>query len=179
MGVTLHFEGELKSELALMALIQAAKALAIEFNWPFTEINENEAKLTRIYRNDEVNEDSDAEEELEYIGPTRGIELRPVHSCEQFRLEFDEDLVVQEYTKTQFAPIEVHIILVDFLKENVQLFEYLHVFDEGEYFETGDRLLLQRNREACERMIEEHLRENANTQGPVRLPSGRIADLVS
>lgn len=177
MGITIHFEGKLKSEDAFRALIHSAKALSIEFMWPYTEISEKEAKLTRFQRNDEAEDDGD-DEELEYLGPTRGIEIRPVQSCEPFRLEFDKDLVVQEYTKTQFAPIEVHVLLANFLKDNAGHFEFLRVFDEGEYFETGDSLLLQKHRDACQKMLDEHLRKNANGRGPVRLPSGRIADIV-
>jgi hypothetical protein len=85
---------------------------------------------------------------------------------------------MQEYTKTQFAPQSVHEELVSLLDQLRPYFEELTVFDEGDYYETRDSALLEKHRERCFELLDEHLASDPSLQGPVRLPSGRIADLI-
>ena len=47
------------------------------------------------------------EEEWNYVGPVSGIVLYPSEDYDPVRLEFDSDLYVQEFTKTQFAGPEL------------------------------------------------------------------------
>ena len=77
------------------------------------------------------------EQGWDYTGPTRGIVLYPHENSEPLRLEFDRDLIVQEFIKTQFAPAEIHVKIVGFLKKIAPHFEALTVEDEGEYWDTG------------------------------------------
>src|SRR6267378_1716568 len=95
------------------------------------------------------------EKDWDYVGPVKGVVLYPHENSEPVRLEFDSELYIQEYTKTQFAQIEVHLLLVELLKKIEPYFEQLIVFDEGEYLEQSDEY-----------------------QGPVRLPSKRIVDVT-
>jgi hypothetical protein len=53
-------------------------------------------------------------------------------------LEFDEILFAQGYTKTQFAPADTHVKVVELLRSLQAFFIDLKVYDEGEYWETGD-----------------------------------------
>jgi len=69
-------------------------------------------------------------------GRVRGIVLYPHENSEPLRLEFDRDLIVQEFIKTQFAPAEIHVKIVGFPKEITPHFEALAVEDEGEYWDT-------------------------------------------
>lgn len=78
-------------------------------------------------------------------------------ACEPFRLEFDRDLYIQEYTKTQFAPVQIHILLVDFLRSNIEIFESVEIIDEGEFFETNDLELLNKHLQACNEQLEQYL----------------------
>jgi hypothetical protein len=119
------------------------------------------------------------EREHDYTGPTRGIVLYPHKNSEPLRLEFDRDLFMQDYTKTQFAPIEVHVKMIRLLKEIAPQFVELVVEDEGEYWDTEDVDALARNLETCFRAMRVLLSSNPDLQGPVHLPSGRIADVVS
>jgi hypothetical protein len=119
------------------------------------------------------------EEECEYSGPVKGLEIEPHENSEHFRLEFDRDLYIQEYCKTQFAPVEVHLQIVELLNLLKPLFENLQVCDEGEYFETGDLAALTQHRNSCSDVIEQYLAEPDKHYGPIRLESGRIVDVVS
>jgi hypothetical protein len=169
MGVTVHFEGQLRDESAYEPMLALAQKFAEARNWPVRSILESNAKLSRVKN----------EAEWDYEGPTKGIELLPHPSSEPIRLEFDKDFYVQEYTKTQFAPAEVHIALVELLDKLAPMFAHLEVIDEAEYYESRDERILLRHRDRCFEVLAKHLASDSKLRGPVRLPSGRIADIVS
>ena len=105
MGVTIHFEGQLIGEHAYDAVGRLARDFAREKHWPVTDIPAAQRELQRV-RN---------EQDWDYVGVTRGLQLLPHPDCEPLRLEFDEQLYIQEYTKTQFAPVDVHVEIASFL----------------------------------------------------------------
>jgi hypothetical protein len=119
------------------------------------------------------------DEEYVYSGPARGISLYPHEDCEPLHLEFDGDLFVQDFTKTQFAPPDIHIKVVRLLKTIAPQFACLSVDDEGEFWDSENVDQLIQNLQACFRAIEKELSADPNLRGPVHLPSGRIVDLVS
>lgn len=169
MGVTIHFEGQLKNEDSFGTLLHVAKQFCDERAWPYVLINEPHAKLSRV-RN---------EEDFDYEGAVKGIKIQPHENSEPFRLEFDEDLYVQEYTKTQFSPIEIHVDLINFLVKVTPYFNNLEVNDEGEFFDTNDIQLLSKHINRCFEMLEEYLVQDDKYYGPVQLASGRIVDVMS
>jgi hypothetical protein len=132
MGVTIHFEGKLKSQQDYDSLLELTHRFIEDQNWPWKPIQEELTTLSRFYE----------DEDRDYVGPTKGIEMQPHADSEALRLEFDQDLFVQHFCKTQFAPIEVHVKVVELLYILKPLFEFLDVEDEGEYFESGDLSLL-------------------------------------
>lgn len=168
MGITIHFEGRLKSPSHYDQALSIATTFATSRNWPVKHFACDSTKLSRVRD----------EKDWDYEGPTKGLELQPHSSSEPFRLEFDKDYYVQEYTKTQFAPQAIHQELVDLLDQLHPLFEELTVIDEGEYYDTRDSGLLEGHRGRCFELLDEHLASDASLRGPVRLPSGRIADLI-
>lgn len=128
MGVTVHFEGRLRGSADLANLERIVRDFAHSHSWPIREIREQTIVLKRVRNEDPWN----------YTGATTGIELLPHANCEPLRLEFDNDLYVQEYVKTQYAPSEVHIAVIELLHKVRPYFETIEVDDEGEYFETGE-----------------------------------------
>lgn len=169
MGVTIHFEGQLRGEGQYAALLRGARAFAFTRGWPVREIDEREKILNRVID----------EREVEYVGPVLGIELQPHLGAEPLRFEFDKHLFIQQYCKTQFAGADTHIEIIELFSEVAPLFFNLDIADEGEYWELRDRSILQGNLDAVEAMIAEALRKDPTAQGPIRLESGRIADVVS
>lgn len=169
MGVTIHFEGRLRGSAAFDRALAHARAFAAQRGWRAEPIAEVEVTLRRVRD----------EEHWDYTGPTRGVAIHPHQNCDPLRLEFDRNLYLQEFVKTQFAPVDVHVTVVELLRLLAPEFETLRVEDEGEYWETSNRSVLERHIHTCLRVLEDELKERPDHVGPVRLPSGRIVDLMS
>lgn len=169
MGITIHFEGRLKDEASLEAVLGLTKRFCDERSWPYEAINQPHVTLNRVRD----------EKDWNYVGPTKGIEVQPHENSEPFRLEFDKDLYVQEYTKTQFAPVDIHLGLVELLQQLAPYFASLEVIDEGEFFETSDRATLEGHLNRCFELLDEYLAQQDKYYGPIRLESKRIVDVMS
>jgi hypothetical protein len=169
MGVTIHFEGKLKSENCFQKVIDIAKQFALSNDLTFADFQEETKLLERVKD----------QKDWDYQGPTKGLCIQPDDNSDPFNLEFDKDLYIQEYCKTQFADISVHILIIDLLRQIEPYFENLNVDDEGEYWNTSDTTLLQKHFDNCLRVMEEAKQENQTLEGPFRLDNGRIIDLMS
>jgi hypothetical protein len=169
MGVTIHFEGRLKDEASLDHVLTLTRRFCEERSWPYELINQSCITLKRVRD----------EKDWEYIGPSKGIVVQPHENSEPFRLEFDKDNFLQEYTKTQFAPIEVHIALVSLLRQLAAHFASLEVVDEGEFYDTNDQSTLEKNINICFEMMDNYLVQPDKYYGPIRLPSKRIVDITT
>ena len=118
------------------------------------------------------------EEECDYNGSTKGIKIQPNENSDPFNLEFDENNYLQEYCKTQFADIQIHIKLINFLKSIESNFEELIVFDEGEFWETESEEILENHIKTCFHQIELAKQNDIALDGPFRIAGGRITDLM-
>lgn len=168
MGVTVHFEGKLKNEDALTALISRVEEVAKAMTW-LTEVFENsEATLLRVRD----------EKDWDYRGPTRGVMLYIHEDCDPLRLEFDQDLYIQEFVKTQFAGVRVHIQLIALLRDFQDFFLDLKVEDEGEYWDSGDEGVLAEHILRCNEVIAEEASKNPSAQIKVRSPDGRLINIL-
>jgi hypothetical protein len=168
MGVTIHFEGRLKDQAAYQSVMKLAVTHAAQHGWPFEKIDQEEVTLYRV-RN---------EEDWDYTGPVQGLLLFPDEDCDPLRLEFDRDLYVQEFVKTQFANPRVHIAIIDLLKAIEPYFSTFEVMDEGEYWESGDMDILQGHLSDCFDAMKDEMAKNPKLSGPYRLNDGRVADLI-
>lgn len=168
MGVTIHFEGKAKSNEDIDSVISLARNYAISNNMPFQSVNLPNTVLSRIIN----------EKDAPYEGPVRGIKIEPHFNCEQLIFEFGNDLFMQNYCKTQFAPIEVHISIIKLLKTISLHFSTLSVFDEGQYWETGSTDILQKEMDYCFDQMEKIKNEDSTVKGPFRSDKGRIIDLM-
>jgi hypothetical protein len=168
MGVTIHFEGKLKSEDDFAALLNRVQEVAKAQTW-LTEIFEHsEVTLSRVR----------GETDWDYKGPTKGIVLYIHEDCDPLRLEFDQDLYIQEFVKTQFAGVRSHIQLVMLLRDFQGFFVDLRVEDEGEYWETGDEAVLAEHIRRCDEVIADLASKNPSAQIKVRSPDGRLMDMI-
>jgi hypothetical protein len=167
MGVTIHYKGKLRDRAAYDTVIVRAREFAQSQGWPHRDIPEEFRRLHRVRD----------EQDWDYEGSTKGIELLPHQDCEPVRLEFDRDLYIQEYTKTQFAPLDFHIAIVALLRALQPCFATLTVEDEGEYFESEDRAKLAGHVDWCNAAIEKIKPAKPAARAGVKLPGGRILDL--
>jgi hypothetical protein len=170
MGVTIHFEGRLRNRAAMADLLRFARQFAEERGWLTDEIAEANVKLLRVDEN---------EKDWDYVGPVSGLKLLPGNDCEPINLEFDKNLYLQEWTKTQFAGAEMHVTICNFFRAIGHYFETFRVNDESEYWDTGDVALLKSYLANCDRSISEHLKEHPTAKVKVREPDGRITDVIT
>lgn len=169
MGVTIHFEGQLKNDAAYQELLEEASSIAKVEGWS-SEAIESEVKTLSRVRD---------EQDWDYVGPVKGIVISIAEDCDPVRLEFDSDLYVQDFTKTQFAGPQVHLKILELLKALRPFFHDLRVEDEGEYWETGNLQGLIEHLNRAQKAIEAELAKYPDGQMKVKTPSGRIMDLVT
>lgn len=168
MGVTIHFEGRLKSNKDFDKVVFIAKEFAEKNEIEFSFFEESDKLLLRVKDG----------KEFDYQGITRGIRIQPHDNSDPLNLEFDKDNYMQEYCKTQFAEIDTHIKIVDFLRQIEPYFEKLNVEDKGEYWETKSVEILQKHIDNCFAAIEDLKKERKDLSGPYRIEDGRIIDLM-
>jgi hypothetical protein len=168
MGVTIHFEGQLSASKEYYEVIETAKTFAENNGLEYFLFQEENKLLQRVKD----------EQDWDYEGPTKGIQIQPDTNSEPLILEFDENLYLQEYCKTQFADVSVHILIIDLLRQIQGYFSLLTVEDEGEYWETSDINMLQQHIDNCFQAIEDAKKKNSKVNGPFRLQNGRIIDLL-
>ena len=169
MGVAIHFEGRLRDERSYEQLLLIVRKIASSEAWLTEDIEPAEKKLLRIRD----------EEDWDYEGPVKGVILYPHEDCDPVRLEFDRDLYMQEFTKTQFAGARYHVKVIALLRTIEPLFVELKVEDEGEYWETGNLQALSGHIETCGEMIQEELRKHPGAKFKVKDPDGKIIDLIA
>jgi hypothetical protein len=170
MGVTIHFEGALKDEVAFDQLLTSVQAFAQSRTWLTERMEPDVKKLMRLLR--------ETEEDWDYVGPVKGLILYVHDDCDPVRLEFDENLYVQEFVKTQFAGTAIHVTVIEFLRSIECFFERLYVNDEGEYWDAANLEELSGHIESCRMAIERELQKDPEARIKVRTPEGRIMDLV-
>lgn len=168
MGVTIHYEGQLKSISAYKIVIDRAEIFAKSNNMEYEKFDSTVKQLSRVKD----------EKDWDYEGPAKGIKIQPAENTDPLWIEFDENYYVQDFCKTQFADVEIHIKIIALFKELEDHFESLTIVDEGEYWETQDAEHLQNLFDNCFSAMEEAIKENNRLTGPLRIESGRIIDLM-
>ncbi len=167
MGVTIHFEGRLKAAGDYDLVIEKGIALAKKLNSQVIQLDCPTKELHRVI----------GEKVFEYRGAVKGIQIQPHEFSDPLVLEFDSENFIQEFCKTQFAGIDIHIEIVSFLKSIQPHFETLKVTDEGKLWETNDIEDLEAKFEKNFALIEKARQENPKLNGPYRL-GDRIIDLM-
>ena len=169
MGVTIHYEGRLKSEEDYEEVIRIATNFATQNEMHYELVKEKNKRLERIK---EVSE-------WIYTGPVKGILLHPHEECERLNIEFDKDLYMQDRCKTQFAGAETHIGIIELFRQLELHFDKFILVDEGEYYETGEFKHLDHHIETFNERYKEMKENNPHLIGPVKGENGRIIDLVN
>jgi hypothetical protein len=176
MGLTIHYQGQLLSDDAYARFIEQIQAFAAARPWPVYPIDEPHRVLARMLQPEDP--DADEVEEI-YEGPTRGLTLMPHLDCEPLAFEFDRDLFMQDYCKTQFAGPETHAQIIDLFRTVEPLFAMLDVQDEAEFWENPSREELVRTFAETSQAIAELAAEDPGSSVGVVTPSGRILDILA
>ena len=167
MGIAIHYTGKVANEDQLVHLLKSAVELGTKLGWRSVNFENPEAVLVRVFN----------EEEIDYCGPTKGVVFWPHEWCEPLTLEFDKDLIVQDFCKTQFAGLLVHQQVCQFLKSLKPLFLFLDVEDDSEYWDSENEEALNNHLNYVNELIAEIKKSNKQAEGPIKLEDGRIIDV--
>ncbi|MBX9666877.1 MAG: hypothetical protein K2X93_04625 [Candidatus Obscuribacterales bacterium] len=167
MGVTIHYQGKLKSEDNLEPVLKVCRDFARINGWAFAEISQNKT-LMRIVNG----------ADCDYTGHVSGVVIQPPGLCEPFGFEFDGSMFLQDYCKTQFAGPSVHIQAIRLLREIEVYFDNFSVRDEGEFWISNDRNSLVKLMDECDQWMLEAKGKNPDYSGPIVNENGRITDLA-
>ena len=166
MGITIHYKGKLENRARFAEMLDAARLYCAEQRWHALEVDERIiGHVERIVGRRETQVEIEGVEGTEVESLTqafpiddtmRGLIITVHRKSEPVWLTFNEagEMVyymamndVGEYwenkslfTKTHFAGVETHIAVCEFLhwlQDNYV--PGLEVYDEGGYFESGDR----------------------------------------
>jgi hypothetical protein len=169
MGVTVHYEGCLRTPLELEEMIKTVVRYAEGCCWFHRRIDGDATNLLRIID----------EKECYYSGPVFGVELRPHTDAEPLKFEFDDEMFLQDFCKTQFAGAETHIAVIELLDKVEHYFVELRVEDEGEYWSSRDEARLHGHLDTVNQMLKDIKDRIPDAEGPIYTESSRIMDAWS
>ncbi len=169
MGVTIHYRGKIDDTADVSNLADDLEDFANELGWESQRMDEDWSKPNTAA----ISVEGDTARVTGHA-PLKGIMLSPHKHCEPFALTFNSDGYLIGFvgmtllaegkttpeksvmsTKTQFAPVEVHITIVKLLQYiKKRYISNLEVFDDGDYWETGDINELKRRRGTIERAMD-------------------------
>jgi hypothetical protein len=167
-GVTIHYEGRAADTAAVERVLVAVSDEAKRNGWQSRDASSTDVSVKRVID----------EKDVPYRGPIRGIVLQPQPECEPIYVQFDSNMFMQDFVKTQFAGPQVHVQVVRLLKRIQPLLISLKVEDEGEYWESGNKITLEDHLAKVNALMVEMKKSKPGLKGPVTLPSGRIVDLM-
>ncbi|MBI2899125.1 MAG: hypothetical protein HYY17_03005 [Planctomycetes bacterium] len=160
MGITIHFQGRLRDRADVGRLVEEVADIARTLHWRRRTVD----------------------------GDLKGIRFHPHPDCEPVALLFDSGGRLRNpllagtdesgvcFVKTQFAPVEVHIAIVKLFRHlKKRYFSEFTVTDEGDYWESGDRRVLEEKIAFLAEKIEEVGRRIAGVRTE---PGDSAEDLV-
>lgn len=137
MGITIHYQGKINELSLIDNFIDELIDISNELEWKNHIIDDKELNIKGIV----ISPPPESEPLSFLFDKTSGI------IKDRIILAFDDmgdDHYEYNHTKTQFAPIHVHITIIKLLKylKNKYLSDLI-VTDEGDYWETENAELLQ------------------------------------
>ena len=153
MGITIHYKGKLNNPDLLNTFCDEIKDITKDMNWSFNTLDNNLNKPNSSY----IDENGHIKGHI----PLKGLNLIIHPKAESLSFLFDKNgnlrnLLMMTYkneaelegsyifVKTQFAPIEIHITIIKLLGYiKKKYISNLEVIDEGNYWETRDKIILE------------------------------------
>ena len=130
MGITIHYSGRARSHDDLSQILDIATRFAAEREWMFAIFEDPLGEYEDF--------DPESPDFKEREGPYRGIVIRPHKNCEPVRLTFTPQHELTAFTKTQFAPFDIHADIVKLLRAIEPHMAEFTVIDESGFWESGD-----------------------------------------
>lgn len=174
-GVTIHFKGQLESSASVEQIASAACAVAKAHSWRCEPVSDPKSQLLdRITLQSLQELDGSAS-----LSKANGVVIYPAEMSEPLYLVFGAKDKLDNFIKTQFSGPNAHIGVIEIFDAIRPFFLTLEVTDEGRYWETRNRALLEEDMASVSAQIEAIKRQHPDATGPVKRPDGRILDLVA
>ncbi len=160
MGLSIHYRGRLKSPEAIPAITDELTDICESLGWEYSRLDEdfNRENTSRL-------DHTDNGARITGHLPLKGVGISPGQGSEGLSFFFDrvgnlvapltmaisgpvKDELPWAAVKTQFAPLDIHITIIKlfrYLKK--KYFAIFEVEDEGDYWETGNEVLLRKKME--------------------------------
>ncbi len=136
MGITIHYKGKLDIPGARDNFLNEITEISNELGLKYDLVIAKEYELKGI----SISLHADSEN-LDFFVNRDGTLINPIYLIHQ---DFEAKHYTYNSTKTQFAPIDVHITIIKLLKYlKKKYISNLDVYDEGRYWETEDAQLLK------------------------------------
>lgn len=148
LGVTLYYRGRLAKNVSRHSLFSEAESIAVDNGWSIRRL------------------------------ASGGFVIHAHPDCEPITFDHDANGKVDDWVKTQYAGPEIHKQIVEFLTSISKLFVRFKVDDDTDYWTTRDGADLELGKRQVNEMLEDHLRRNPSTRSVVRMPDGRIIDII-
>lgn len=140
MGVTIHYKGKLDCVENIDSFCEEMEDIAKSMGWKYSVFDFNEKDREPL--KGLIIGPHQKSEPLPFMVDKKGFLRNP------FMLEIskgDDEYTWFNHIKTQFAPVEIHVAVIKLLKYIQQKYiSNLDVYDEGDYWQTGDQTLLKR-----------------------------------
>jgi hypothetical protein len=140
MGISIHYKGSLNQANLIDSFCEEMEAIAKEMEWKYLCIIDTGDSTEIPLKGVIISPHKDSEYLILTVDPTGTLR-------NAFMMKFikkHEDLTFLNFIKTQFAPVEIHIAVVQLLRYIRQKYmSNLYVLDDGCYWETSDADLLR------------------------------------
>lgn len=167
--LTIHYQGTSEPQI-MRKLISELKAISDELQWKYFVIDDEKFAGILVNMHEEC-------EPLSLIINKQGRLIHPAWLNDKN----PTDTAFYVSTKTNFSTVDVHIAIVKLLKyfKKKYIFD-LQVIDEGEYYETENKELLQQKWDFLLKKFEEvcSLLENNLTDEDKNLSPNNLADKI-
>lgn len=174
-GVTIHFKGQVKSAADIEQVASAACAVARSHSWRCEHVSDPKSKAL-----DHITVKSLQElDGSDSLSNANGVVIYPAEMSEPLYLVFGAKNKLDNFVKTQFSGPDIHIGVIEVFDAVKPFFLTLDVSDEGRYWETRNRALLEEDMASVSAQIDAIKLNQPNVTGPIKRPDGRILDLVA
>ncbi len=144
MGVSLHYSGQLKDAALLPLLIEEVEDIAKILDWTYTiflrEYPNNQFETIASENDYGIMVSAAGCEPVVFVFDYEGHIYAP-----WLKQYFTERFYIYNIsTKTQFAGADIHVKVIELMRHlNKKYFNNFTMIDEGEYWETGDRKIVE------------------------------------
>ncbi len=168
MGITIHYRGRVSPKVKTKEFHIYAGLICKEKKWKITDLSETEG--------DAVLDHPDGE--IPYQGKLSTFVITPHEHCDPVTFQITGDGYFKNWCKTQFAPLEVHVGLVDLFRQVKIKLSELVIQDEGGFWESNNAEALEERIIKCFMEIQKSKEDDPEYYGPVKSENGRITDLM-